>query len=55
MVLPRGYHNGKGNDFRAADPGLPTWGGHQFFLSGNGAGNGGRAVDWPEYGALGGL
>lgn len=25
------------------------------FFSGNGAGNGGRAVDWPEYGALGGL
>lgn len=35
--------------------GLPTWGGHQFFLSGNGAGNGGRAVDWSEYGALGSL
>lgn len=29
--------------------------GISFFLSGNGAGNGGRAVDWPEYGALGGL
>lgn len=51
----RGYHYGKRNDFRAADPGLPTWGGHQFFLSGNGAGNGGRAVDWSEYGALGRL
>ena len=38
-----------------ADPGLPTWGGHQFFLSGNGDGNGGRAVDWSEYGALGSL
>ena len=36
-------------------PASPTGGGHQFFLSGNGAGNGGRAVDWPEYGALGGL